>query len=160
MQPRRLNASRHGLTNSAAIFTKWPPHAAYTMEHSRLRALMRSLTNPVKVDGATPWYNPNSPELVEFDTAKVEAFIARSVEESNASFDAYVSKLVHKIVTKSSVEVVSAQLHGSNVWDYSLLSIVRESGEVEVWKTQRILNTSKYGLVFVQYRTNETKAKK
>ena len=47
-----------------------------------------------------------------------------------------------------------AKLTG-DCWNYSLLEITTEEGNIEVWKTRMIINISKLGKMFNQFPTRK-----
>ena len=79
-----------------------------------------------------------------------EALKARHVQAAvlgaEASFDEWVAKMVQKI----GKDVKSATMTG-NPWTGSVLRVETVDGESQVWKTQMIINSSKYGKMFNQF---------
>ncbi len=83
-----------------------------------------------------------------------EAFKARHVQQAilvaEASFDEWVAKMVQKI----GKDVKSATMSG-NPWTGSVLRVETVDGESQVWKTQMIINSSKYGKMFNQFPSRQ-----
>lgn len=91
------------------------------------------------------------PEIVVRDDVKIAAFINACAEGAAAQYDAFVAKLVAKIGEHS-----AAELTGSHVWGYSILTVTTPNG-IERWKTQQIVNMSKLGLLFNQWPSRKMK---
>lgn len=86
------------------------------------------------------------------DEQKEAKFIEDAKRNAASQYDAFVAKLNQKIgVAKK------ATLDGSHVWGHSFLEVVTESGELQTWKTQMIINVSKYGKLFNQFPTRKVK---
>lgn len=94
------------------------------------------------------------PRFADIDNEKVNKFRNVVIEDTAAEYDAFVQKLVKKIG-----EVKEAKLEGNHVWGYSLLNVITESGEKQIWKTNQIINVSKYGKLFNQWPTRKVKGK-
>lgn len=77
-------------------------------------------------------------------------FVKEAQENAAFQYEAFVAKLNAKIGP-----VVSATLEGNHVWSHSLLTVVLPTGEKQIWKTQTIINVSKYGKVFNQFPTRK-----
>jgi len=92
------------------------------------------------------------PKLADVDHQKVEKYVENAKKDAALQYDAFVRKMVEKIG-----RVKTASLTGDHVWDYSILTIEREDGCREIWKTQMILNISKLGKVFNQYPSRKVK---
>jgi hypothetical protein len=94
---------------------------------------------------------PNQPNLADVSPERVERFIQDAAERAAIDYDAFIVKLCGKIGRCD-----SAEINGSHVWGYSLLTVAK--GEtIEVWKTQQIVNTSKLGKVFNQWPSRKVK---
>lgn len=100
---------------------------------------------------ATTWRR-GEPQLVDIHPPAVERYIADARADASASYDAFVAKLEAKIGP-----CVSATLDGNHVWAYSTLTVTKEDGRVERWKTQTIVNVSSLGKLFNQYPTRKIK---
>jgi hypothetical protein len=90
-------------------------------------------------------------QFFKFSTERRDRFIQDARDGAAAQYDAFVEKLIVKVG-----EVDSAVLHGNHVWGYSILE-VRKGEVVERWKTQQIVNFSKYNKVFNQWPTRKVK---
>ena len=84
--------------------------------------------------------------------AKRASMIANAAEGAEASYLAWVTKMVDKI--GKSVE--SAEMTGSP-WTGSKLSVKSHDGESQTWHTQMIINQSKYGTLFNQFPSRRLK---
>lgn len=98
--------------------------------------------------------NMREPELVDMDSNKIEQFVIDTRKTAAMQYDMFVGKLVNKIGA-----VKDAKLEGNHVWGYSFLTVTKEGGAKEIWKTQMILNISKLGTVFNQWPTRKVKNK-
>jgi hypothetical protein len=82
--------------------------------------------------------------------------VARRVQQTRdamaTDFDGYVNKLS----TKIGEGVVSAEITG-RLWDYSTLTVTKNDGSVERWRTQQIINVSCLGKLFNQWPTRRSK---
>jgi hypothetical protein len=86
------------------------------------------------------------------DTRSVERLIKNGELDAVSQYDAFVWKLRGKIG-----DVTAATLTGNYVWDYSILTVTREDGSTENWKTNMITNFSVYGKAFAQFPTRKMK---
>jgi hypothetical protein len=93
------------------------------------------------------------PEFADMSAEKGEKFVQEARENAAFQYEAYVAKLNKKIGPAK-----SASLTGNHVWGYSFLTVVTESGETQIWKTQMIVNVSKLGKLFNQFPTRKVKA--
>jgi hypothetical protein len=84
------------------------------------------------------------------DQALVDAFINHAGESASTQYTAFIMKLEKKIGT-----CLTATLTGDHVWGYSLLTVTKDGGASEVWKTQQIINVSKLGRPFNQWPTRK-----
>lgn len=87
-----------------------------------------------------------APYFVVMDPKGIERFVEQSVQEAALQYDAFICKMVAKIGPAK-----SAELSGSHVWGHSFLDVVKPDGSVERWKTQQIVNYSKYQRPFYQW---------
>jgi len=94
----------------------------------------------------------NEPILADMDSNYKAKFIKQAKEDAAAQYDAFVAKLVVKIG-----EVEDAKLVGNHVWSFSILSVTKKDGTTQNWKTQQIINVSKYGKLFNQWPTRKVK---
>lgn len=83
-----------------------------------------------------------------------EAFKARHIQSAvlaaEESFDAWVAKMVQKI----GKDVQAAAMTG-NPWTGSILRVETTGGEKQTWRTQMIINFSKYGKIFNQFPSRQ-----
>ena len=80
------------------------------------------------------------------ETTSRQHHVEEAGRYAEASFDAWVEKMVQKIGETT----VSAKMTGS-AWTGSTLTVVTESGNTQIWNTKIIINQSKYGKLFNQF---------
>jgi hypothetical protein len=78
------------------------------------------------------------------------------IEEAKQGAEADYMAWVIKMTDKIGKTVQSAKMTGSP-WDHSMIDVVTEDGEEQRWKTQMIINVSKYGKPFNQFPTTQVK---
>lgn len=96
--------------------------------------------------------NPKNPDYRKMDFDTSLKFVENAKIDASKEFDAFVAKMEDKIG-----EVKSAELKGSFVWGYSVMTVTKEDGSKENWKTQMIINVSKLGKLFNQFPTRKIK---
>ena len=115
------------------------------------QSITKSSEARAKARGLIP-HSRESVNLVELAPEKIEKVIAEAREDAAFQYDQFIAKLEKKIgATKS------ARLEGEHVWGYSFLFVTTEDGEEQIWKTQMIINFSKYGKAFNQWPTRKVK---
>ena len=100
----------------------------------------------------TPTRTMNEPNLRKKDAGKEAKFIQTSVKISKSNYDAFIAKMKQKI----GKEVVRAELKGS-IWSDAVITVETVDGETQNWKTQIIINYSKYNKAFNQFPTRKAK---
>lgn len=85
--------------------------------------------------------------------SKIEDEVRKVRQQAGYNFEAYVAKLHVKIGDK----VLSAKLQGQFVWQGSTLVVQTATKGEQIWKTDTIINCSKYGILFNQYPTRQAK---
>jgi hypothetical protein len=86
-------------------------------------------------------------KIIRKASAKIKkAYQDESERNARASYMAWVQKMIEKI----GKPVVKAKATG-NPWNGSVLEVETDDGGTQRWKTQMILNTSKYGKLFNQF---------
>lgn len=90
--------------------------------------------------------------LCDVDSNMVRKFVKDARSRAAEQYDLFVQKLVGKIGA-----VKTATIEGNHVWSESFLTVKKPNGEVQVWKTQQIVNVSKYGLLFNQWPSRKVK---
>lgn len=95
------------------------------------------------------------PRYVVMDPDMIERFVDHRRRGAALQYDAFIVKMVAKVG-----EVVSAELEGSHVWGESFLTVEKKSGEREIWKTQQIVNYTKYGRPYYQWPSRIVKGKR
>ena len=96
----------------------------------------------------------NGPCLVKMDSNRSQKYIAKAIADAERDYDLFVLKLTLKIGA-----VTAAKLEGNHVWGDSLLTVSIPDGSEQVWRTHQIVNTSKLGLLFLQWPTRKLKTK-
>lgn len=86
------------------------------------------------------------PNIVTISDESCSKFVENAGVDAALEYDAFIYKLTHKIG-----EVEYASLSGNHVWGYSLLTVKLTDGTVQDWKTQMIINFSKYDKMFNQF---------
>lgn len=94
----------------------------------------------------------HDPEFADMSSKGIAEFVKEARENAAFQYDAYVAKLNKKIGT-----VIHAELKGNHVWGFSFLTVELPTGEKQIWKTQQIINQSKYQKVFNQFPTRKVK---
>lgn len=113
------------------------------------RSLYSSLTKSAK-DGYS--YNRTGPELVKADPEGQARFISNTEQDAALQYDAFICKMVSKVG-----EVTDATIKGEHVWSHSILTVTKEDGSTENWKTQQIVNYSVYGRPYLQWPSRKVK---
>ncbi len=91
-------------------------------------------------------HRPGTPRPVTFNASKIENYILYARKIAANQYDAFVYKLCTKIG-----DCTQATLEGNHIWSYSILTVTKADGSVEQWKTQMIVNCSKFGRYFNQW---------
>lgn len=94
------------------------------------------------------------PRYVVMDDDMIERFVDYRRRAAALQYDAFIVKMVAKVG-----EVVSAELEGSHVWSHSFLEVTKSDGSREIWKTQQIVNYSKYGRPYYQWPSRIVKGR-
>lgn len=97
-------------------------------------------------------YHPNAPQYREPCAEGVAHFIDQDKKAAAFNYEDFQFKLVKKVG-----DCLTAALDGNHVWDFSILTVKKEGGVVEKWKTQSIVNRSVYGKFFNQYPSRVVK---
>lgn len=131
------------------IAAPYPPNnidrMSFTMKYGYYQMVRRLTKQKADANGFTHSRRPHDPDPCVMDSNGKAKFIKDAIENADASYTAFICKLVKKIGACD-----AAVLTGSHVWGYSILKV--DKGEkVENWKTQQIVNISKLGTVFNQW---------
>lgn len=103
-------------------------------------------------------YTMRGPKIVIACPSGVDRLIEEAREQAEAMFEAYVAKLTSKAAKLG--DTVEARLTaGDYLWSYSILDVAYADGTHARFKTQMIINFSKYGLPFNQWPTRQMKLK-
>jgi hypothetical protein len=98
--------------------------------------------------------DPDRPYYRVPDEERIERFVNDHREMVAIQYDMFICKMVGKVG-----EVASAKLDGSHVWSYSFLDVIKPDGSGERWKTQQIVNYTKYGKPYYQWPSRIVKGK-
>ncbi len=118
------------------------------LHKQRYRAEISSLTESLPRES----FSPSAPEIVKLSDERVARRVQQTRDAMATDFDSYVNKLS----TKIGEGVVSAEITG-RLWDYSTLTVTKNDGSVERWRTQQIINVSCLGKLFNQWPTRRSK---
>lgn len=92
------------------------------------------------------------PDIRKPDQSLIDRFIKMNVDNAEAAY----LEFIHKMVTKVGKPVVNATMTG-NIWTNATLTVKCDDGEEQTWKTQMILNFSKYQTMFNQFPSRRVK---
>ncbi len=98
-------------------------------------------------------YSTDRPYFRVMDPEGIERFVNSAREGAAIQYDMFICKMVAKVG-----EADSAVLEGDHVWGHSFLTVEKPSGR-EVWKTQQIVNYTKYGKPYYQWPSRIVKGK-
>lgn len=103
-----------------------------------------------------------NPLIVETCPERIVHYIKMCKDIAESQYEGFVYKLYRKLNTPGASAVVSATLDDNTLehdilWSLSLLTVTRDDGSVEKWRTRMIFNTSIYGKVFPQWPTRIVK---
>ena len=82
----------------------------------------------------------------------IDHYIEMNKKEAEAAYRSFMEKMIQKI----GKPVVDAKMTG-NIWTNAVLHVTTDDGEDQSWKTQMILNFSKYQRMFNQFPTKRIK---
>jgi len=89
-------------------------------------------------------------EIVEACAEYIERFVHNARRGAAFEYDAFICKMVMKI----GAGCTEANISGDHVWSYSILR-VQVDGEWQSWKTQQIVNYSKFGVPYAQWPSRQ-----
>jgi hypothetical protein len=104
------------------------------------------IANQGKWDYSTGEYEGRT---YEWNEAARETYVAACVKATENHYDSYV----HKMITKCPNAKTATFTSVFDVWSFSTLKIETTDGVVEKWNTKIMINQSKFGLLFNQWRT-------
>jgi len=152
----RATAELEAAGNDLKVVAPYPSSnlstAEYRKQLAKYQFFVSITTSRDPIAASMTRYSTN---LIDISPELVERFIQRSRENASFEYEAFVTKLVAKVG-----EVKTAKLEGDSVWQYSYLTVTKQDGSKECWKTQMILNQSIYGKLFNQFPTRKMKAAK
>lgn len=125
-----------------------PYPGTYDRERDRKLSHYQLVHSITKTDPSVGYRSrsSNEPDPAVMDMERIEKFVENSMRDAAMQYDMFICKMVAKVGP-----VVSAKLDGSHVWSISYLDVVKADGSTESWKTQQIVNYSKYGRPFYQW---------
>ena len=97
-------------------------------------------------------YGRGEPYTVQADQVKINHYIEMNVKGAEEAYRSFMEKMIQKI----GKPVIDAKMTG-NIWTNALLTVTTNDGEEQVWKTQMILNFSKYNKMFNQFPSRRIK---
>lgn len=127
-----------------------PRHEAAVAKHNFVNAI----TKADESKGYQQYGREGVPYLVERDEQGIERHINMAREGAAIQYDMFICKMVAKVG-----EADSAVLEGDHVWGHSFLTVEKPSGR-EIWKTQQIVNYTKYGKPYYQWPSRIVKGMK
>lgn len=133
------------LAEAGGVLAPYPTRRAVS-ERDYERAMSKYRLWSVLTVGDKTSYRPSDVQTGTMSENGAEWFIAQAQAQAAEQYDAFVCKLVNKIGDGATV----ATLDGSHVWGHSILTVTKPGG-VERWKTQQIVNYSKFGLPYNQW---------
>jgi hypothetical protein len=125
----------------------WDPRREALVNHHNA---VQRLTDADKSKGYQQY--GRAPYFVVMDPEAVERHVEHSMQDAALQYDAFICKMVAKVGPAQ-----SAELSGSHIWGYSFLDVVKPDGSSERWKTQQIVNYSKYGRPYYQWPSRKVK---
>jgi hypothetical protein len=130
-----------------------PPPNSRTMDQSEYktaqakRDLYRSITkSTVSVARA------GDPDIREPNKVMIDRYIEMNKKGAEDAYRDFMEKMIQKI----GKPVVDATMTGS-IWTNAVLHVTTDDGEKQSWKTQMILNFSKYQKMFNQFPSRRIK---
>jgi hypothetical protein len=97
-------------------------------------------------------YSRGEPHIVQADQAKINHYVEMNVKGAEEAYRSFMEKMIQKI----GKPVIDAKMTG-NIWTNALLTVTTDDGDQQVWKTQMILNFSKYNKMFNQFPSRRVK---
>lgn len=97
--------------------------------------------------------DPSRPYYRVPDEKAIERFVDEHRQMVACQYDMFICKMVAKVG-----EADRAVLEGDHIWGHSFLTVEKPSGR-EVWKTQQIVNHTKYGKPYYQWPSRIVKGK-
>lgn len=89
--------------------------------------------------------------MVKVNADKVNKYIEQAGKNASEEYTLFIAKMTRKIG-----DCDSAELEGSHVWGYSILT-VKKGDITERWKTRQIINVSSTGKLFNQWPSRKIK---
>ena len=102
--------------------------------------------------GTKSSYGRGEPYTVQADQVKINHYIEMNVKGAEEAYRSFMAKMIQKI----GKPVIDAKMTG-NIWTNALLHVTTDDGEQQTWKTQMILNFSKYNKMFNQFPSRRVK---
>jgi hypothetical protein len=111
------------------------------------RDLYRSITKSIDSEA-----RPSDPDIREPNKAMIDRYIEMNKKGAEDAYRDFMEKMIQKI----GKPVVDATMTGS-IWTNAVLHVTTDDGEKQSWKTQMILNFSKYQKMFNQFPSRRIK---
>lgn len=111
------------------------------------RDLYKSITK-----STTTSLRTGQPDIREPNKQMINHYIDQAAKGAEAAYRDFMEKMIKKI----GKPVVDASMTGS-IWTDAILHVTTDDGEKQSWKTQMILNFSKYQKMFNQFPTRRLK---
>lgn len=111
------------------------------------RDLYRSFTKAV-----SDTHRIGEPYIVKANQAMIDRYIEMNKKGAEDAYRNFMEKMIQKI----GKPVVNAKMTG-NIWTNAVLHVTTDDGEEQSWKTQMILNFSKYQKMFNQFPSRRIK---
>lgn len=109
------------------------------------RDLYRSITK-----STVSVLRPGQPDIREPNQAMIDRYIEMNKKGAEEAYRNFMEKMIQKI----GKPVIDAKMTG-NIWTNATLHVTTDDGEKQSWKTQMILNFSKYQKMFNQFPTRK-----
>lgn len=130
-----------------------PPPNSRTMGASEYktaqakRDVYRSITKSTQTS-----LRSGEPDIREPNTVMIDRYVEMNKRGAEDAYRNFMEKMIQKI----GKSVVDAKMTG-NIWTNAVLHVTTEDGEEQSWKTQMILNFSKYQKMFNQFPSRRIK---
>ena len=147
-----------GDIDAAYPYPDWRKASWSLTNKEEMQKLLHNLVSSVTKDDKTrPMPQENARRSGHYykrvvDREAVERKVAEAMRDAATLYDAFIVKMVVKVG-----KVESASISGSHIWESSFLNVTKEDGSTECWKTQQIINRSKFGMPFNQWPSRKVK---
>lgn len=139
-----LNAVADPSTAAIAVADEWHP----LHERSLMRLFILSF-----IDGGKSVLHANNVFIVAVDQHKIERIIRAAGFHATKESRDFLYKLEEKLRKELKGDVVAFAKVDGDLWRNSCLEAVTKSGRIATFNTRVVLNRSKFGDWYVQFRT-------